>query len=170
MTHLISRPLTTRAAEGHSWRYAFLLITAGIVVTIDQAVKAVVAAQLGSGRVVVLLDGAVQLDYTRNTGAAFGMYQTGGAFFVTVALLVVISILAYYPRVVSRPFPVRLALGLVLGGALGNLVDRLRLGYVVDFIDLRWWPVFNLADSCIVVGVLLLALFSVFPPAARPHG
>ena len=62
---------------------------------------------------------------------------------------------------------VRIAPGMILGGALGNLADRLRLGYVVDFIDLRWWPVFNVADSCIVVGVALLALAGVVQRAPQ---
>lgn len=145
-------------------RYAFLVTLAVAVVALDQLVKAIVTSELGTGRVVRLLGGVVQLDYTRNSGAAFGVFQTGGLFFVAVALVVSASILVFYRRVANSPQLVRVGLGLVLGGAVGNLVDRVRLGYVVDFIDLRWWPVFNLADSAIVVGVAVLLLYSLLYP------
>ena len=74
---------------------------------------------------------------------------------VLVAVAVSLGIVMYYRRVAQSPALVRLALGLILGGAIGNLIDRVRLGYVVDFIDLRWWPVFNVADLGIVGGLLL---------------
>jgi len=98
-----------------------------------------------------------RLTYVSNRGAAFGILQDRTVFFVVVGLVVVGVILASY-----RYFPVtssvlNLALGLQLGGAVGNLIDRLRFGYVVDFIDVAIWPVFNLADSAIVVGVGILA-------------
>src|SRR5207302_9836252 len=108
-----------------------------------------------------LFGGLVRLDYTRNTGAAFSIFPTGSWAFAAIALVVSAGIVVYYRRVAGGPVVLRLALGLVLGGALGNLIDRVRLGYVIDFIDLRWWPVFNLADSAIVVGVVLLALQSL---------
>jgi signal peptidase II len=71
----------------------------------------------------------------------------------------------YYRRVAAGPALLRIGLSLVLGGAIGNLIDRVRLGYVVDFIDLRWWPVFNVADSAIVVGVAALVLRSLVDTA-----
>jgi signal peptidase II len=144
--------------------YAFLLALALLVLLADQAVKALVSDKLKNGRVVEVLGGFVRLDYTFNTGAAFGIFRTGGVVFAAVAVGVSAGIVIYYRRVATSPLILRAALGLILGGALGNLLDRIRLGYVVDFIDLRWWPVFNLADSAIVVGVCLLVLHALFEP------
>jgi signal peptidase II len=80
--------------------------------------------------------------------------------FALVALVVSAGIILYYRRVAAGPLLLRVGLALVLGGAVGNLIDRIRLGYVVDFIDLRWWPVFNAADSAVVIGVATLVLQS----------
>ncbi|MGH2448085.1 MAG: signal peptidase II, partial [Chloroflexota bacterium] len=123
--------------------------------------KWLVIRNLSRGREVVILGGLVRLDYIRNSGAAFGILQTHGLVFALIALVVVGAILFYARRLAASPWPVAAATGFILGGAVGNLVDRLRLGYVVDFIDLRWWPVFNLADSAIVIGVLVLALYGL---------
>lgn len=103
------------------------------------------------------------LTYTTNTGAAFGLFPDQGFLFVVIALVVITAIIVYYRHLPPGYGLARMALGLQLGGALGNLIDRLRQGYVVDFIDLNFWPmhnwpVFNLADSAIVVGVGLLAV------------
>jgi signal peptidase II len=107
------------------------------------------------------LGGAVRIVDASNTGAAFSMFRTGGVIFGVVAAAVSLGIIWYYPRVTEAHPTFRFALGLVLGGALGNLVDRVRLGHVVDFIDLGWWPVFNLADSAVVLGVALLVMISL---------
>jgi signal peptidase II len=140
---------------------------AALVAAVDQATKAAVTARLSGGRSVELLGGAVRLDYTRNTGAAFGILQTGGLVFALVAAAVAVGILLSYRRIGQAPGLVQSALALILGGAVGNLIDRVRLHYVVDFIDLRWWPVFNLADSAIVVGVVLLTAYSLLDPARK---
>lgn len=103
------------------------------------------------------------LTFTTNTGAAFGLFPDQGVLFVVIAVFVITAIIFYYRHLPSGYRLARLALGLQLGGALGNLIDRLRQGYVVDFVDLNFWPlqnwpVFNLADSAIVVGVVILAI------------
>jgi signal peptidase II len=145
--------------------YSLLLGIAVAVVVLDQSVKAIVRATLGGGRVIELLGGAVRLDYTSNTGAAFGIFRAGGLLFALIASAVSLGIVLYYRRIAASPLVVRVALGLILGGAVGNLIDRLRFGYVIDFIDLRWWPVFNVADSSIVVGVCLLVLYTMLQPS-----
>jgi signal peptidase II len=151
------------AGRALSGRYVFLIAVALGVVVLDQLLKALVTWKLRSGRVVELAGGLVQIDYTQNSGAAFGIFRTRGIVFALIAVIVSAGILIYYRRVAGSPLVVRVALGMVLGGAIGNLIDRVRLGYVVDFVDLRWWPVFNLADSAIVVGVALLVLYSLRP-------
>lgn len=153
-------PSPSRSGLGAS--YAFLLGVAAAVVALDQVSKSIVTDRLQAGSPVRLLHGLVYLDYTRNSGAAFSSFQHGGVVFALVAIVVSLAILLLYRRAAYGPWLVRLGLALVLGGAIGNLVDRVRLGYVVDFIDLRWWPVFNLADSAIVIGVLLLVVRSLF--------
>lgn len=144
--------------------YGLLISLAAIILIADQILKQIVTNELSGGRTVKILAGLVQFDYTRNSGAAFGILRARGLVFALVAILVSAGIVIYYRRVAESPLIVRIALGLILGGALGNLLDRVRLGYVVDFIDLRWWPVFNLADSSIVVGVLLLTAYAVTSP------
>jgi signal peptidase II len=94
--------------------------------------------------------------YTTNTGVAFGLFKDWGPIFVGVAVVVIAAIVIYQREVPEGAWLVRLAMGLQLGGAAGNLIDRLRLGHVVDFIHFHFWPVFNVADSAIVVGVILL--------------
>ncbi|MFN3307885.1 MAG: signal peptidase II, partial [Anaerolineales bacterium] len=91
-------------------------------------------------------------------GAAFGILQGFGGIFMVLAIVVALMIFVYFPQVPRRDWSLRLALGLQLGGALGNLIDRLRQGYVTDFISVGTFPVFNIADSSISIGVAVLAL------------
>ena len=99
-----------------------------------------------------------QITHVSNTGAAFGLFPTGSNIFMVVAVLVAVIIIIYNYRLPAGHFLFRAALGLQLGGALGNLVDRIRLGHVTDFLDFGPWPVFNLADTSIVAGVAVLVL------------
>ena len=115
-----------------------------------------------------LVPGWVAFAYTCNKGAAFGLLVNETLLFVLIAL-VVIGVLVAYVRFLPAKHPwLRLSLGLQLGGALGNLLDRLRQGYVVDFIAVKAWPVFNIADTCIVVGVLILAYHLLLVQSQAP--
>ncbi len=153
------------------WRY--LLIALGIV-GIDQATKYEAVRHLASGPVRVT--GFLNLALVYNRGAAFGMlarqdgWQTG--IFIAIAVIIATAILVYLFRAGRREPLMAVALMLVLGGAIGNLIDRLRMGRVVDFIDFHighWhWYTFNVADSAITIGALLLAL-DAFRPRGR-HG
>jgi signal peptidase II len=110
-----------------------------------------------------VFDRVFSLTYTTNTGAAFGLFPNQGTLFVLIAFAVIGAIILYYRHLPDGYLVARVALGLMLGGALGNLIDRLRQGYVVDFVDFNFWPlhnwpVWNLADGAIVVGVGLLAI------------
>jgi signal peptidase II len=128
--------------------------TAGLVVAIDQATKQLAISRIGRREEVNVFFG-LDLTNTRNTGVAFGALEGGG---LIVALLIGLSLtllLGYF--LVNRSMPwLWLPVGLLLGGALGNLADRARDGAVIDFIDPVAWPAFNVADTCIVVGVLSL--------------
>lgn len=140
--------------------YAPLILVAAVVLAADQWTKSFVTGYLDAHGVgqVSLLGGKVLLDRVHNTGAAFGILPNQTILFIVIAVAIVTALVVSYRRLAKGPIWLRLGLGLVLGGALGNLTDRVRLGYVVDFIDLRWWPVFNVADSSIVLGVLILIL------------
>jgi signal peptidase II len=130
------------------------LATAGLVVALDQATKALVVDRIAPGGHVDLIPG-LGLSNVRNTGVAFGALEGAG---LAVAVLIGLSLallVGYFA--VNRELPwLWLPVGMLVGGALGNLADRARSGAVVDFIDPTGWPAFNLADSCIVVGVFVL--------------
>jgi signal peptidase II len=133
---------------------AAALATAGLVVALDQATKQLAATRIAPDSQVDVIPG---LDFTntRNTGVAFGALEGGG---LVVAILIGLSLallLGYFVANRTRPW-LWLPVGLLLGGALGNLADRARAGAVIDFIDPVAWPAFNLADTCIVVGVVVL--------------
>ena len=101
--------------------------------------------------------------YVENEGAAFGLLTNASFLIIFAAVMAITTIVIYYrfPNYWNHSL-LKIGLGLMLGGALGNLIDRLRLGYVVDFIDFRVWPVFNIADSAISVGVIILAFYFIF--------
>jgi signal peptidase II len=105
-----------------------------------------------------------------NTGAAFGLFQNANLFFVIVGIVVSTAIVVYHRFVPDGMWLVRLSLGLQLGGALGNLIDRLTVGHVIDFLDFQIWPVFNVADSSIVCGAILLALLILWEERQEKRG
>jgi len=143
---------------------------AALVLLVDQVSKHLVAAWLTEGQswnIVPWLAPVFRITHATNTGAAFGLLPQWGNFFIIVAVVVIVVIIIFHRQVPDGQWLMRTALGLQLGGAIGNLVDRLSRGSVVDFIDLSFWPlhewpVFNLADASIVTGVALLALLMLW--------
>jgi signal peptidase II len=131
-----------------------LFITAAIVIIIDQISKQLISSLMQEGQSITLINNFLYITYVRNPGAAFGLFPYQTAFFIIITLVVAALILYYY-RILSEDHRwLRFSLALQLGGALGNLIDRIRGGYVVDFINFTVWPpVFNLADSAIVIGI-----------------
>jgi signal peptidase II len=142
---------------------AVLLVTALAILVADQLSKALVVANVALGERVGVLRDLVQIWHAQNSGAAFSLFQGGSILFLAVSVLSV-GMVAYFHRSLrERAWWVHLVLGVILGGTLGNLVDRLRQGYVTDWLsvgfgDLRW-PTFNVADSSIVVGIGILVLY-----------
>ncbi|ACM06304.1 signal peptidase II [Thermomicrobium roseum] len=131
---------------------------AAIVLVVDQLSKALVLTFLAPGAPhaeVVIVPGFLRLYYVENTGAAFGLFQGKNPLLAFLAFGVVVALVVWFRELV-RFWLGALALGLQLGGAVGNLIDRFRHGFVVDFIDFSFWPTFNLADSAITIGVLML--------------
>ena len=151
-------------------RWGLLLGVAAAVLALDQLSKAWVVSELADGRIIELV-GSLRLRLTMNYGSAFSIANGRGALISLLALAVVAVLLATGRR--ARSPLMAVALGLVVGGAFGNLIDRafregagVLGGGVVDFVDLQWWPVFNLADSAIVLGAI--ALFAVQWREAEP--
>lgn len=128
------------------------LLTTLVVIGVDQATKAAVRSSLALGEARKLFLG-VDLSYVRNKGVAFGFFGGGGAIVTLLTLVALLALVSYFLLRSDKPL-LWLPTGLVLGGSLGNLIDRIRDGAVTDFIDPSFWPAFNVADICIVVGVV----------------
>lgn len=142
-------------------------LIAALTLAVDQLAKWIVRTSFAPQQSLPLLPGVLHLTYVRNSGAAFSLFQGQVAWLSVVSVLVAgwigWELLRHESLVGGRAGLPLSSLGLILGGAIGNLVDRLRFGYVEDFIDLRVWPVFNVADSAITIGVTLLIWHSLFP-------
>ncbi len=155
--------------SGRGRRYALVGGLAAAVVLADQLTKLWAVDRLSRGPVTIV--GPIRFALTHNSGGAFG-FGSGVVPVVVLSVVALVVVLFVVGRSVDRT-AVAVALGLVLGGALGNLGDRLfrspgfGRGSVVDFVDLRWWPVFNVADAAITIGCLLLVLVSVARTPAR---
>ena len=137
---------------------AFFGVVAAVIV-LDQVLKLYITAVLDRGEYWPSKDWPIRITYTENTGAAFGILKNQGVFLIASTLIGLGAIIAYY---LYPPFEhglLRFAMSLMLGGAVGNLVDRVRQGYVVDFIHTDFWPTFNAADSCISIGMVILVAF-----------
>ncbi len=155
-------------ASTPSWLSRALFFGAALaVLALDQATKELVRAFLDRGQ--TWPDGwPVRLHYVTNTGAAFGILKDQTGFLIITTLIGVAAIYLYYRYPPFDHVVAPVAIGMMLGGAIGNLVDRVRLGKVTDFIDFPLWPSFNVADSSIVIGIGILllgyALFAERPP------
>jgi signal peptidase II len=148
---LISRSSALRAAA-----------LAAVVVAADQITKTLVRHSVELGSRDGVLPG-VELVHVRNRGVAFGLFVDGGIVLIVIGVAAVSALLIFFATHSRRPL-VWLPTGLLLGGAAGNLIDRLDRGYVTDFIDIPLWPAFNLADMCITFGVLSLLYVLEGPP------
>ncbi|MBN1666700.1 MAG: signal peptidase II [Anaerolineales bacterium] len=141
------------------WDYVLLFSVAGISITLDQWSKAIVKGQLAFGETWMPLEWLApyaRFVHWKNTGAAFGLGQNLNWVFAILACFVIVAIIYYYPEFATQGLYVRITLGLMLGGATGNLIDRVLQGHVTDFISVGTFPVFNIADSSISVGVAVL--------------
>ncbi len=159
----------TRGAGRRAHWPVFVGLAAAVVV-LDQLAKAWLVSHFAPGQVAEVFGSAVRFVFGQNTGALFGLFRDQALLFGLVSLGVVGLIVAYHSRS-GRSVYLSIALGLLLGGALGNLIDRLRLGYVVDFVDigignLRFYT-FNVADAAISTSIVLLVAVAIVPSLAR---
>ena len=130
-----------------------LIWLAALVVLLDQLTKNIVVAMMAEGQSIPIIPNIFHLTYILNPGAAFGMFAHNRTFFICVALLVLVIVWWFRKEILAEPLCVRAGTALFIGGAVGNLIDRAENGMVVDFFDFRIWPIFNVADIAICVGV-----------------
>lgn len=147
--------------KGIIQKYGMLVGIAAVIVALDQWTKILIRANLAIGETwspAEWLAPYARLVHWNNTGAAFGFLQGFNLLFSALAVIVAAAIIYYFPRIPASEWVVRLALGLQLGGALGNLIDRIQFAQVTDFISVGNFAVFNIADSSITMGVVVLIL------------
>jgi signal peptidase II len=150
---------------------AILVLVAALIVVADQATKALVTANLEVGERVQVIGDFVQLWYLQNRGAAFSILQGGTILFLVVTVVALAMVVYFHRSFRGRPTWLHVVLGVVLGGTLGNFIDRVRLGWVPDFVsigfgDLRW-PAFNVADSSLFLGIGVLVIYLFLTDPAR---
>jgi signal peptidase II len=149
-------------------QWVALLVVAGTAVVADQLTKSIVTTRLPIGDVVAPL-GPFSIHHVQNTGIAFGLFADSTTAVILLTAAAVTAMLVFFARQAQRHPLLPVALGLVIGGSVSNLVDRARLGHVTDFLDFRFWPAFNLADTFIVVGVALLFVSFVASDRTSPR-
>jgi signal peptidase II len=144
-----------RSLAAGAWQWAGLAAVVAAAIAGDQLTKHAVTSKLAldeSSKVI----GPLSIHRVENSGIAFGLFTSATGVVIGLTALAVLWMLVYFARHGARHPVIPAALGLLIGGSLSNLVDRVRLGHVTDFIDFGWWPAFNLADSFIVIGVAIL--------------
>jgi signal peptidase II len=144
-------------------KYWGIFTIAAVIIALDQWTKWLVRTNIPAGQSwlpdsLLWLSPYARIVHWYNKGAAFGIFQEGSMVFTVLAFIVSAAIIYYYPQVSSQDWPLRLAMSMQLGGAIGNLIDRLTIGHVTDFISVGTFPVFNIADSSISVGCVVLLL------------
>ncbi len=140
--------------------FLFFVLSAVVVVS-DQVVKYFVRHTLTEGRSVNVISHFVSFTYVQNRGAAFGFFQNSRLFIIVVGILAAVFILAELKLFCANGV-VSFGSALLFGGILGNLIDRIFLGFVTDFIDFHFWPVFNIADACIDIGLAILIIYFIY--------
>jgi len=149
-------------------QWVALGVIAGTAIVADQLTKAIVSLRLSTGEAVATL-GPFSIHHVQNSGIAFGLFSDSTSAVIVLTGAAVAGMLIFFSRTAQRHPLLPVALGLVIGGSIANLIDRVRLGHVTDFLDFAYWPAFNLADTFIVVGVGLLFASFVASDRTSPH-
>ena len=139
-------------------KYAFVFSVALIIVLLDQLTKLLIRNNFQLNQSIPIIENIFHFTYLTNTGSAFGMFKDLNLFFILFSIAVAIGILYFMKGIKQNEKMMQLAFGLLFGGTIGNLIDRIALGSVVDFLDFRIWPVFNVADSAVTISVIILII------------
>ncbi|MGI6727623.1 MAG: signal peptidase II [Anaerovoracaceae bacterium] len=141
--------------------YYFVII--GILIIVDQFTKYIIQSNLDLNQSVSVIEGVFHITYIHNYGAAFSILEGKQGFFIAVTSVVIIAIIVYIVFNRHNAYPLLLvSLSLISGGGIGNLINRIQVGYVVDFLDFRIWPIFNVADIAVCCGCLLILIYMFF--------
>jgi len=169
---MTSHPSGAISKEGNerSLKRFFMFFVALTVLILDGLTKFLAVECMSIGQSIKVLPDIFHITLVLNKGAAFGLFKQQKILFIIFATLVIIFIVAYVWKNKIADVALSWALGLILGGAIGNLIDRIRFGHVIDFLDFRIWPVFNLADSAITLGVAILMLDVILRKPNRARG
>ena len=142
---------TTKESDSSPQRKKLLtiLIASVSVILIDQLSKILITKNI------------IPISYTTNTGAGFGLFQDSNSLLIWLAVIIIGIIIYLYNKIPEKESLPQISTALIIGGAIGNLIDRIRLGHVIDFIDLKIWPSFNIADSAITIGAIILIFYLI---------
>ena len=127
----------------------------------DQLIKLYIENNFIYGESIAIIHNIFHITYVKNTGAAFGILKGKTTFFIIISAVIILFLLIYR-YYLERSSLLDMSFALIIGGAIGNLIDRVRLNYVVDYLDFRIWPVFNLADSAVVIGAIIFVIYIIF--------
>jgi len=129
-----------------------------LIVILDQITKSLIRKYLSLHQSIPLINNILHFTYIQNTGAGFGILKQQNIFLIFISLIIIGTILFYFDRIIKEK-AIHIPIALILGGAIGNLIDRILIGHVIDFIDFRIWPAFNVADSAITIGAVWLMFY-----------
>lgn len=135
-------------------------ILVAFIVVLDQLSKSYIQANMRLGESIPILPDIFHITYILNPGAAFGLFANQTFFFIALAVVMILAVVYFYPSIKKESMWIKVGIGLLLGGAIGNLIDRIQIGKVVDFFDFRIWPIFNIADVGIVCGAFIIIIAS----------
>ena len=136
----------------------FVFSTALVIVLLDQLTKYAIKQNFQLNHSIPIINKIFHLTYVTNTGSAFGLFKGLNLFFILFSIIVIVVIFYYINKRKENEKTMKFAIGLLLGGTIGNLIDRLVYGAVIDFLDFMIWPVFNIADSAVTISVILLVI------------
>ena len=145
----------------------FYVFIALIIVLGDQIIKYLVSTNMFVGQSILVIPNIFHLTYILNAGAAFGILANQRYFFIIIAVLLVAIVIYFRQKLLYQPKAVQMGIYMLLGGALGNMIDRIILGKVIDYMDFRIWPIFNLADVAIVLGCMIIIYKLIFTNGAE---
>ena len=137
--------------------YVIIILT----LLLDQLTKFIISKNLALNQTTSLIKNILYLTYIQNSGAAFGLFQEANQLLIWFSIIVIGFILYYYDKILTKNKLTQTSVALLFAGTLSNLIDRIRLGYVIDFIDFRIWPAFNIADISITIGIIGIIIYMI---------
>mgnify|MGYP001589980290 CR=1 FL=1 len=136
----------------------FIFFAALLIIILDQLTKFLIKQKLQLSQSIPIIKNILHFTYITNTGSAFGLFKGFNLFFILFSIIVILAIFYFLKKIKNKETTLQFSVGLLLGGTVGNLIDRLYYGAVIDFIDFRIWPVFNIADSAVTISVIFLII------------